>query len=80
MGGDAYLGAHVEEALAEDGRVAEQGLHASVTAEAIVVSGAVSDEARKAAVAEVVAPLLGGRTFVDLTVVAGGGEPPVEHV
>lgn len=77
---EGYLGAHLEEALAEDGRVAEQGLHVQVSGDQVVVSGTVSDPARKQAVADVLADLIGPRRLVDLTDVAGHGPPPQEQV
>ena len=78
--GDGYLSAHLEEALAEDGRVAEQGLHVQVAGTRVVVSGTVSDPERKRAVADVLAGLVGQRELVDLTEVAGAGPPPEEQV
>lgn len=80
MSEDAYLGAHLEEALAEDGRVAEPGLRVQVAGDRVVVSGTVSDPQRKRAVAEVLQGRLGDRTLVDLTDVAGSGPPPQEQV
>ena len=77
---DGYLGAHLEEALAEDGRVAEQGLHVKVTADRVVVSGTVSDPERKAAVAALLEGLVGEREVIDLTDVAGDGPPPEDRV
>lgn len=77
---DGYLGAHLEDALAEDGRVAEPGLHVQVGADQVVVSGTVSDAERQEAVAEVLADLVGRRELVDLTEVAGAGPPPEEQV
>jgi osmotically-inducible protein OsmY len=80
MSKDGYLAAHLEEALAEDGRVAEPGLHVQVTDDRVVVSGTVSDAERKVAVAAVLSDLVGSREVVDLTDVAGHGPPPQEHV
>ena len=77
---EAYLSAHLEEALAEDGRVAEPGLHVQVAGAQVVVSGTVSDRERKQAVAEVLSDLVGSRELVDLTEVAGDGPPPEEQV
>lgn len=77
---DGYLGAHLEEALAEDGRVAEPGLHVQVAGDRVVVSGTVSDPERKQAVTDVLADLVGARELVDLTDVAGDGPPPQERV
>lgn len=82
MSGDneGYLAAHLEEALAEDGRVAEPGLHVQVTGDRVVVSGTVSDPERKQAVADVLGDLVGARQLVDATDVAGDGPPPEERV
>lgn len=41
-----YLGAHLEEALATDGRVAEQGLHVALGDDELVVTGTVSTPER----------------------------------
>ncbi len=79
-GNDGYLAAHLEEALAEDGRVAEPGLHVQVAGDQVVVSGTVSDPGRKPALVEVLEDLVGDRTVVDLTEVAGDGPPPQEQV
>lgn len=75
-----YLAAHLEEALTEDGRVAEPGLHVQVDGERVVVSGTVSDQERKEAVVEVLEGLVGDRKLVDFTDVAGDGPPPQEQV
>ena len=75
-----YAAAHAEEALAEDGRVAEQGLHVGVEDGHLVVSGVVSDEDRKASIVEVVKPFAGDETVVDLTSVVAEGPPTVEVV
>jgi len=77
---EGYLSAHLEEALAEDGRVAEQGLHVHVAGERVVVSGTVSDPERKRAVTAVLEDLVGGRELVDMTDVVGDGPPPEERV
>ena len=78
--GDGYLAAHLEEALAEDGRVAEPGLHVQVAADRVVISGTVTDTERKQAVVTVLGELVDGRQLVDLTEVAGSGPPPEEQV
>ncbi len=77
---EGYLAAHLEEALAEDGRVAEPGLHVQVVGNRVVVSGTVSDPERKQAVVAVLEGLVGARELVDLTDVAGAGPPPEERV
>lgn len=53
-----YLVGHVEEALACDSRVNEQGLHVAIAAGKVFVTGTVSTRERFAAVAEVVGELL----------------------
>ena len=45
-----YLGAHLEETLATDPRVAEQGVHVDIVAGGLVVSGTVSTPDRHAAI------------------------------
>jgi len=77
---EGYLAAHLEEALTEDGRVAEPGLHVQVVGDRVVISGTVSDAERKAAVSEVLVDLVGERELLDLTEVAGAGPPPEEQV
>lgn len=77
---EGYLAAHLEEALAEDGRVAEPGLHVQVVGDRVVVSGTVSDAESKRAVADVLGGLVGRRQLVDVTDVAGDGPPPEERV
>ncbi len=58
-----YLGAHLEEAIATDPRVAEQGVHVDVVAGALVVSGTVSTPNRRGAIA-----LIARETVPDVTV------------
>jgi osmotically-inducible protein OsmY len=53
-----YLVGHVEEALACDPRVNEQGLHVAITPGKVFVTGTVSTRERFDAVAEVVGELL----------------------
>lgn len=53
-----YLVGHVEEALACDPRVNEQGLHVAIAAGKVFVTGTVSTRERFDAVAEVVGELL----------------------
>jgi len=79
-GSTDYLATHLEEALAEDVRVAEQGLRVQVAGAHVVVSGTVSDPQRQEAVAEVLGEMVGERALVDLTEVAGSGPPPEEQV
>jgi len=79
-GDEVYLAAHLEEALGEDGRVAELGLHVQVAGDRVVVSGTVSDPEGKQAVNDVLAGLVGERELVDVTDVAGDGPPPEERL
>jgi len=53
-----YLVGHLEEALARDPRVSEQGLHVAIAAGKVFVTGTVSTSERLDAVAEVVGELL----------------------
>ena len=53
-----YLVGHVEEALACDPRVSEQGLHVAITAGKVFVTGTVSTHERLSAVGQVVGELL----------------------
>ena len=59
----AYLVERVREALAHDPRVSELGISVTVTGEAVLLTGDVATPERKAAVGEVVEPLLEGRTL-----------------
>lgn len=72
---DEYLVGHVEDALARDPRVNEQGLHVELRSDAsgvptVVVTGTVVNAPHKDAVAQVVAELLPGRHIVDETATA----------
>ena len=53
-----YLVGHVEEALACDPRVSEQGLHVSVAGDRVFVTGTVSTQGRRDALESVVGELL----------------------
>lgn len=70
-----YLVGHIEDALARDPRVNEQGLHVEVRGgpaevPTIVVTGTVVSAPHKRAVAEVIAELLPGQPIVDETTTA----------
>jgi len=67
-----YLVGHVEDALARDPRVTEQGLRVRYLDDppTVVVSGTVVDPAHKGAVADVVRELVPGAAVRDETVVA----------
>lgn len=73
-----YLVGHVEDALARDPRVNEQGLHVeltgSVTEQTAVVSGTVTSAAHKQNIAEVVSELLPDHRVEDCTTVADYSE------
>ncbi len=57
----AYLVERIREALAHDARVAELGISVAVVGDKVLVTGEVATPERRAAVAEVVTPLLDGR-------------------
>jgi hypothetical protein len=54
-----YLRGHVEEALATDPRVTEQGLHVDVVGHVLVVNGTVSTPERRVAVGRVAREVAG---------------------
>ena len=54
----AYLVGHLEDALARDPRVSEQGLHVAIAARKVFVTGTVSTPDRHRAVDEVVTELV----------------------
>jgi hypothetical protein len=70
-----YLVGHVEEALACDERVNEQGLHVTIQQHRVFVDGTVSTRARFDAVAIVVNELLPGWTVCNQATVADFPEP-----
>lgn len=55
---DAYTAAHVQEALARDGRVGELGVAVDISDHMVTVQGIVPTEERRAAIEEVVGELL----------------------
>ena len=78
-----YLVGHLEDALARDERVCEQGLHVSVDVDGrvVVVRGMVSTAERQRRVPEVVGELLPGFTTSNETTVSEFPEDPsVERV
>jgi hypothetical protein len=78
-----YLVGHLEDALARDPRVSEQGLRVSVAARKVFVTGTVSTPDRRRAVDDVVAELLPGYELHNQAVVADYPEPAVldeEHL
>lgn len=74
-GPPAYLVGHVEDALARDPRVSEQGLHVAIAARTVVVTGTVSTPDRHRAVHEVVTELLPDFELHNQATVADYPEP-----
>jgi osmotically-inducible protein OsmY len=70
----AYFVERVREALAHDPRVSELGICVTVAGDHVLLTGDVATAERKSAVAEVVGPLLGGRTLENAVTVASLGE------
>lgn len=66
---DLYVVEHVREALATDRRTSVQGLTVSCDGDDIVVAGTVTSEARREAVAEVVADVASPCRVVNAVVV-----------
>lgn len=76
---DEYVVQHLREALAQDPRVSELGLDVVVRGGELHVSGVVSTEERRAAVAGVAAEIAPDWTVVNqTTVVSYAGEASVE--
>ena len=71
-----YLIGHLEEALACDDRVNEQGLHITIQGRRVFVDGTVATRGRFEAVAEVVGELLPGWTVVNQADVAEDYDEP----
>lgn len=69
-----YLVGHVEDALARDPRVNEQGLHVELSEAGVVVTGVVTSETQKGNIAAVVSELLPGHRVEDRTTVADYAE------
>lgn len=77
---DVYTSAHVQEALARDGRVGELGIAVEVSDGMVVVQGVVPTEERRAAIEEVIGELLPGheiRNRIVVEPIRGAGEPEV---
>jgi hypothetical protein len=70
-----YLVGHLEEALARDPRVNEQGLHVTITGGRVFVDGTVTTKARFDAVAAVVGELLPDWALCNEATVADYPEP-----
>jgi hypothetical protein len=66
---DAYTAAHVQEALARDGRVGELGIGVDISDHLVTVQGIVPTEERRAAIEEVVGELLPGHEIRNRIVV-----------
>lgn len=73
-----YLVGHLEDALARDERVCEQGLHIDVDAEAraLTVRGMVSTAERQQRIPDVVGELLPGFVITNATTVSEFPEDP----
>ena len=77
---DAYTGAHVQEALARDGRVGELGIGVEISGAMVTVQGIVPTAERRAAIEEVVRELLPDHEIRNRVVVEemrDAGEPEV---
>ena len=77
-----YVVGHVEEALACDPRVNEQGLHVALAGGRVFVTGTVSTQQRREAVAQVVGELVPDHELRnEVTVAADYPEPAeMEHL
>jgi hypothetical protein len=73
-----YVVGHVEDALARDPRVNEQGLHVAVAAGRVFVTGTVSTQQRREAIASVVAELLPEHELRNEVTVASDYPEPAE--
>ena len=65
-----YLVGHIEDALARDPRVNEQGIHVGLTETTVVVTGTVTSAAHKQNIPGVVSELLPDHRVDDRTTVA----------
>ncbi|WP_207568737.1 BON domain-containing protein, partial [Frankia casuarinae] len=72
---DEYLAGDLHERLAEDPRVAELGLEVVVDGQQILVEGEVATDARRRAVADVLAEALPGRLVSNEVTIADRGMP-----
>jgi hypothetical protein len=71
-----YQAAHLNEALASDPRVSELGLHITVKADRLYVTGTVTTAERRSAIDEVLAELAAGYEIHNETAVPCLAEPP----
>jgi hypothetical protein len=77
---DAYTAAHVQEALARDGRVGELGIGVEISDGMVVVQGVVPTEERRRAIEEVLGELLPDhevRNRIVVEPIREAGEPEV---
>ena len=77
---NAYTAAHVQEALARDGRVGELGIAVEISDGMVSVQGVVPTEERRAAIEEVLGELLPEhevRNRIIVEPIRDGGEPEV---
>lgn len=72
---DAYLAAHVQQALAEDERVHEQGIAVVLAGDVVVLSGTVLSEERREAIEVVAREVVGDRPLRNTVTVADLSEP-----
>jgi len=71
-----YVAEHVRQAITTDGRTTEQGIDVRVVGDEVYLSGAVTSEERRDAVAEVAAEAAPGRPIRNEVVVT---EPTDRH-
>jgi osmotically-inducible protein OsmY len=76
---DAYLVARIREALAHDPRLAELGVSVTVAGDNVLLTGNVATAERRAAVDEIVAPLVGDRTVHNGVTVADLSEADAQE-
>lgn len=77
---EAYTAAHVQEALAQDGRVGELGIGVDVSDNMVTLQGIVPTQERRDAIEQVVEELLPGyvvRNRINVEEVGEAGEPEV---
>lgn len=71
-----YLVGHIEDALARDPRIAEQGLHVELPAgeTTVVVTGTITSTQHRAHIVDLITELMPGHRVSDRTTVADYGE------
>ena len=73
---DAYTLEHIRDALAQDERVSDLGVHVTMTAGGIFLTGDVATPERRDAIGEVVRELLPDAEIHNQTTVTAYPEPP----